>query len=386
MDRPLATDGATTVHRTYRFRIYPTRGQVFALEAQLGFACDLYNAALEQRRYAWRGRRRSVSLYEQFRQLTDVRAASIGPAQMSCSAMRDPLQRLDRAFTAFFRRVKAGAEPGHPRFRSRRRYDSLTWDSAWSVRERRLALQGVGHVKVKWHRDIPPSAKVCTVTVHRIVGRWYASFALALPAPAASNRALLPAVGMDLGVQNFAALSTGELIPGPRAYRAASQRLRVAQRRVSRRAKGSQRRQKAGRLLGRLHQRIRNLRQNHAHQLSRRLVSRFGLIVVEDLRVLALTRGLLAKDITDQGWAEFLRLLGYKAEDAGIRVLRVPPGGSSQACSDCGTVVPKPLAERTHRCPSCALVLDRDINAARNILRLGLSRQATTWPAGASVA
>jgi putative transposase len=108
----------TRLRRTYRYRIYPTVRHRFALDAQLGFACQLYNAALEQRRYAWRGRHRSVSLYEQFRELTEVRAASMGPAHMSCSAMRDPLRRLDRAFAAFFRRVKAGTKPGHPRYRS----------------------------------------------------------------------------------------------------------------------------------------------------------------------------------------------------------------------------------------------------------------------------
>jgi putative transposase len=324
----------TRTNRTYRLRIYPTRRQGLALEAQLGFACDLYNAALEQRRYAWRGGQR-VGYVSQCRELTALRAAGDGPPQMSCAAMRSPLRRLERAYQAFFRRVKAGEKPGYPRFRSRRRYDSLTWDSAWSIQQRRLALQGIGHLKVMWHREM---------------------------------------------------LSTGVLIPGPRAYRKARRQLRVAQRRVSRRVKGSRRRQKAGLLLARLHERIRNLRGNHAHQLSRRLVSDFGLIAVEDLQIRGLTRGFLAKDINDQGWAEFLRLLRYKAEDAGIQVVAVPPGGTSQTCSGCGARVSKPLSERVHRCPNCGLVVDRDINAARNILRLGMSRQAPTWPSGACVA
>ncbi len=336
----------TRVNRTYRYRIYPTRKQRLALEAQLGFACDLHNAALEQRRYAFRAGQR-VGYVSQCRELTAVRAAGDGPPQMSCSAMRSPLRRLEPAYQAFFRRVKAGQKPGYPRFRSRRRYDSLTWDSAWSIQQRRLTLPGIGHLKVKWHRELPASAKVCTVTVRRVVGRWYVCFALALPVSAVRPRTAMRAVGVDLGVQNFAALSTGELIAGPRAYRAALRQLRVAQRRVSRRVRRSQRRRKAG---------------------------------------LPLTRGFLAKDINDQGWAEFLRLLGYKAEDAGIQVVAVPPGGSSQTCSDCGTRVPKPLSERVHRCPACGLVVDRDINAARNILRLGLSRQALTWPSGACVA
>jgi putative transposase len=374
------------LRRTYRYRAYPTARQHVALAAQLGFACQLYNAALEQRRYAWRGRHHSITLYEQFRELTDVRAASIGPAGMSCSAMRDPLRRLDRAFTAFFRRTEAGAKPGHPRFRSARRYDSLTWDSAWSLRQSRLALQGIGHIKVKWHRPLPASAVVRTVSVRRVAGRWYACFSLLLPRPEEVAGARRPAVGLDLGIQHFAALSTGEQIPGPRAFQSRMRNLRLAQRKLCRRKKGSHRRHKARLLLVRQHERIRNLRHDHAHKLTRRLVSEFGLIAVEDLNILGLAKGFLAKQITDQGWAAFLTILEYKAAEAGTRIVRVSPAGTSQTCSACGRVAPKLLSERTHRCPDCGLIIDRDTNAARNILRLGLSRQASTWPTGACVA
>ena len=374
------------LRRTYRYRIYPTVRLRLGLEDQLGFACQLYNAALEQRRYAWRGRHRSVTLYEQFRELTAVRAAGMGPASMSCSAMRDPLRRLDRAFVAFFRRVKAGAKPGHPRFRSVRRYDSLTWDSGWGLRDGRLALQGIGQVKMKWHRPLHASAVVRTVTVRRVAERWYACFSLEVSRSPQVAPAGRPAVGLDLGIQHFATLSTGENVPGPRAYRSAIRQLRVAQRRVCRRHKGSHRRHNARLLLARRHERIRNLRHDHAHKLTRRLVSDFGLIAVENLHVGGLARGPLAKDVTDRGWAAFLTTLEYKAAEAGTRLIRVPQRGTSQTCSGCGVVVPKGLSERTHRCPLCGLVIDRDTNAARNILRLGLSRQASTWPRGACVA
>jgi len=225
------------LRRTYRYRIYPTVRLRRALEAQLGFACQLYNAALEERRYAWQGQRRSVTLYEQFRELTAVRAAKMGPPNMSCSAMRDPLRRLDWAFAAYFRRVKAGVKPGYPRFRSVRRYDSVTWASGWSVRDGRLALKGIGQVKVKWHRQLPVSVVVRTVTVRRVGKRWYACFSLQVRRSPRVLAMPLPAVGLDLGIQHFATLSTGEQMSGPRAYRAATGHLRVAQRRVSRRQK-----------------------------------------------------------------------------------------------------------------------------------------------------
>ena len=362
--------------RTYRYRIYPTVRQRLALEAQLSFACQLYNAALEQRRYAWRSQHRPITLYEQFRDLTEVRAASMGPVHMSCSAMRDPLRRLDRAFTAFFRRVKVGDKPGYPRYRSARRYESLTWQSGWSVRLERLVLGGVGHVKVRWHRLFPAGAPVRTVTIRRRAGRWYACFSVVVSRSVQVAAITRPAVGIDLGIQHFAVLSTGEQIAGPRAQRAAMRRLRVAQRRLCRRQMGSHRREKARLLVARQHERIRNLRHDHAHRLTRRLVSQFGLIAIEKLNIRGLTRGLLARHISDQGWAAFLMMLEYKAAEAGTRLVRVPPEGTSQTCSRCGVEVPKRLSERIHRCPDCGLIIDRDTNAARNILRLGLSRQA----------
>jgi putative transposase len=372
--------------RTYRYRIYPTLRHRLALEAQLRFASQLYNAALEQRRDAWRSRRHSIGYVAQCRDLTEIRAAGMGPSDMSCSAMRDPLRRLDRAFAAFFRRRKAGVTPGYPRFRSARRYDSLTWDAAWTLKEGRLALHGIGHLKVKWHRALPSSGIIRTVTVRRVAGRWYASFSLQIPVPPEVPARAKPAVGIDLGITYFATLSTGEQLRGPRAYQGSLRRLKVAQRRVSRRKKGSHRRQKAVLLLARQHERVRNLRRDHAHKLSRRLVSDYGLIVLEELSIRGLARGILAKPVSDQAWAAFQLMLEYKAAEAGTRLVKVPPGGTSQTCSACGIHVQKTLSERTHRCAQCGLVIDRDINAARNILRLGLSRQAPTWPTGACVA
>jgi putative transposase len=373
------------VYRTYRYRIYPTKGQRAALAAHLRFACDLYNAALEQRREAWKAKR-PMAYATQCRELAQICAAGDGPSGMSYSAMRDPLWRIERSFQNFIRRSQAGQKPGLPRFRSWRRYNVLSWGGCWAVKNRRLSLPGIGHVKVKWHRQLPTARTLCTVTVRRHADRWYACIVLAMPMASRPRTADKPAVGVDLGIQNFAALSTGKIIAGPRAYRSAAKDLRRAQRRVSRRVRGSMRRQKASLSVARLHERIRNLRMNHAHQLSRQLVAEFGLIAVENLLIRDMGRGSFAKDARDQGWAQFLRLLGYKAEEAGVRVVPVPPAGTTRRCSECGSSVPKPLSERSHKCADCGLVLDRDVNAARNILRLGMSRQATTWPTGACVA
>jgi len=375
-------DAETTVHRTYRYRIYPTMEQRHRLEGHLRFACELYNAALEQRRDAWRRRRQLIGYAAQCRDLTEVRAAGMGPPGMSCHAMRDPLRRLDRAFAAFFRRAKVGARPGYPRFRSARRYDSLSWDSGFDLRNDRLTLMAIGQVKVKLHRALPMHAAVRTVTIRRAAGRWYACLSLRLTVTASPRQDVGRVTGIDLGIQHFATLSTGEHIAGPRAFRASARRLRIAQRRVSRRMPGSHRRQKMQLRVARKYERIRNLRRDHAHKLARRIVADFDLVAVEDLALRGLAAGLFAKDVRDQAWGNFLTILKYKAEEAGTQLVRVPPSGTSQTCSGCGALVPKPLSERTHSCTCCSLVIHRDVNAARNILRLGLSRQALTWSAG----
>jgi putative transposase len=247
-----------------------------------------------------------------------------------------------------------------------------------------VGLPGIGHLKVRWHRPLPSDALIRTVTVRRHARHWYVGLALDRPKPAP-----LPAtgesVGLDLGITTFAALSTGERLAGPRALRAALRRLRVAQRRVSRRVGGSHRRRKALTLVARRHERVRSQRRDHAFKSAAELVRRFDAIYVEALNLKGLARGRLARDVHDQAWGAFRMILTDKAAEAGRSVIALDARNTSQACSACGALVPKPLGERWHRC-ACGYQADRDINAARNLYRLGESRQAPTWPTGACVA
>lgn len=372
------------MRRTYRYRIYPTRRQARELDKQLGEACDLYNAALQHRRDLWREHHQSVSFYDQDRELKDLRAAGLIDPTVSFCSQRATLRRLDRAFAAFYRRCKTGDKPGFPRFRSRRRFDTLEWpigDGAALTDAGRLRLQNVGHVKVKLHRPIPASAKPCTAQVtRRPGGRWFASISLdnvpANPLPSTGET-----VGIDLGISTFAALSTGELIDGPRAERTAAAKVRRAARRVARRRRGSQRRRRAVGLLARAREHERQVRRDHAHKLSRELVERFDVIAVENLNVQGLAKSALARDVNDQGWSQFVILLGDKAEDAGRQVVPVDARQTSQECSACGAIVTKTLSQRVHRC-ECGYHADRDVNAARVILSRALRAQ-TTGPDGA---
>jgi putative transposase len=297
--------------------------------------------------------------------------------------MREPLRRVERSFAAFFRRLKSENNSGYPRFRSRTRYDSLVWDEC-VLRAGRVGLPGIGSLKVGWHRPLPGDARIRTITVRRHVRHWYIGFAVERqrPSPLPTTGS---AVGIDLGISTFAALSDGQQVKGPRAYRTRMQRLRVAQRQVSRRVAGSRRQRIARRGVARLHERIRNLRRDHAFKLAKDLVQRFDSLYVERLNLRGLIRSRLAQDVQDQAWGAFLAILSDKAEEAGRSVIALDARNTSQLCSECGALVPKPLRQRLHRC-ACGYQADRDINAARNLLRLGESRQAPTWPSGASVA
>jgi putative transposase len=205
------------MHRTWKYRLYPTTSQVRELERQLGIACDLYNAALEQRIWAWNEHGVSISFREQSKQLTQARHQLTWLIGMSALAQHGVLRRLDRAFQAFFRRVRAGDAPGFPRFKPRRAFRSLTWPQYGNgarvvevgQRNGRVALQGIGRVKFRAHRPLPENAKLGQVTVAQAAsGRWWLTIACELPDTELREppEPVVP-VGIDLGIHTFAALS-----------------------------------------------------------------------------------------------------------------------------------------------------------------------------------
>lgn len=368
-----------TSRRAFKYRIYPTKAQTVALNDLLAAARWLYNAALEQRRMAWIDRKLSLNYYDQAAQLKEARDADGKLKLLNYSACQDVLRRLQKAFDAFFRRIKRGETPGYPRFKSADRFDSITFPAYGDGVKltRKLHVQSVGDVKIKLHR--PVQGKPKTVTVKREAGKWYASFSCD-DVPARVYPVATAEVGIDMGLESFATLSTGEKIENPRWYRKTEMRLKEGQRKLTSKKKRSKRRRKAKERVARLHAKAANQRKDFQHKLAHRIVSENAVIAVEDLNTKELiensTRG-LSKSIQDAAWAKFLDILRVKAEEAGRRMVKVPPRGTSSTCSRCGTFKQKTLSERLHVCP-CGLVLDRDINASLNILRLGRSHQAAS--------
>ncbi|MDO9579948.1 MAG: transposase [Bacteroidales bacterium] len=373
------------MRRTYKYRLYPKREQLIALERQLSEARSLYNAAIQERREAWRMQKIRLNYFDQANQLKEIRdAGNLDLANFS--ACQDVLRRVDKTFKAFFRRIKAGEKSGYPRFKSRDRFNSYTfpvWGDGCHLTElSRLKVQGAGVIKLKMHRPIVGDIK--TLTLKCDAGKWYACFSAVIDVPDFTPS--LDSIGIDVGLYSFAALSNGELVANPRTLKTGLGELRRCQRKVARRKRGSTNRRKAVRLLQKAHTRIRNRRSDFQHKLSRQLADNYGLIAVEDLNIKGLSRGMLARSVNDAAWGSFLAKLAYKVEYTGGQLVRVNPNGTSQVCSRCGCLpdVSKTLADRIHSC-SCGLVIDRDVNAARNILRLGLSLATGTWHSSAGV-
>lgn len=366
-----------TLTRTFKYRIYPTASQVAALELHLSEACRLYNAALQERRDAWRMQRKSVSFYDQTRQLTEIRSA--GDVGIVCAKTGEQvLRRVDRAFRAFFRRVRSGDRPGYPRFKSVHSFDSFTAviGNGATIVDGRVVIRGVGALKAKWHR--PLSGKPKAVIARREGRRWFVCILVVGPEVAVAPASEL-AVGVDLGLTELATLSDGSSVPNDRHAGSAHKIVRRVHRALSRCHRGSKRRRLVAARLQAKRRAVARRRADAHHKATRAIVSRYGYIAVEDLNIRSLARTRLAKSIHDAAWASFINKLTYKAESAGRVLVKVDPRGTSQACL-CGASVPKTLAVREHVCHECGLVAPRDLVSAQLIERLGRSRWSLTMP------
>ncbi len=386
------------MRKAFKYRLYPTKKQEKLLFWTLTRCRELYNAALAERKEAYRMAGKSISYYEQKRDLVEIKAVLRPEYQdIHSQVVQDVLLRLKRAFDNFFRRVANGEEPGYPRFQGRNRYNSFTYpQGGYSLTpDNRVCLSKIGSIKITVHRKMEGTIKTCTIKYE--AGQWYAVFSCEIKQPEPLPP-MQSEVGIDLGVTHFAAVSDGTFIESPRYYRQAQKQLEKLQQALSRKKRGSHRREKTRKAVAKAHRKIANQRRDFHHKQAKQLVSEHQTIVFEELEITNLSKRAkpkqdeetgqflpngaaaksgLNKSILDAGWGQFQQIVMHKAACAGRTVLKVNPRFTSQVCSQCGTVRKKDLSERWHSC-ECGAELDRDTNAAINILRVGRTQRGAT--------
>ena len=342
----------------------------------------LFNQFLCARIQAWKNENKSLSRYEQNKIIPLMKQQRPTLKEVYSQALQQVSTRVDLAFKGFFRRLKerakTGEKAGFPRYKGQNRYDSITYpqfSNGCRLDDKGLRLGKIGCIRVVQHRPLDGIPKSCTIT-RTATGKWFASISCDMgDAPEKTDAG--SAIGIDVGLNSFAVTSDGEKIANQRFFRKEEKTLAKAQRKWDAVKKACpKKREKARKVVARVHERIRNKRHNFAHQESRKIVNRHGFVAVEKLKVKKMQKNRrLSKSIADAAWSLFRHCLEYKAEEAGIGFKAVKPDYTSQDCSACGHREKKSLSDRVHHCKACGYTTDRDHNAAINILTLGLQSQ-----------
>mgnify|MGYP001559788747 CR=1 FL=1 len=374
--------------RAYRFRIYPTAVQVQKLEQWFPLCCMLYNACLQQRKDAWRMLKRSdITKFSQTKELPGLRKECPEFAAVPAQVLQNVCGRVERAISLFFLRRSRGETAGYPRFRPRTRYTSVTFPhlEPRAVADDGVRLYKLGKVKWKAWKTGAARGKAKNVTVMRTAVGWYATVTCEVP-----DQPPLPrtgkVVGVDLGVTNLVVTSDGVVHGSIAGLKVRERALARVQSAYDRSHDGSGRKNTRRLQLAKHHARLAAARKAQLDVLSRQLIDQYDVIGIEDLDVEEMQRkrrrndklvGIrgrgLRRNLKHASHGALIRILTYKAEEAGRELIKVDPRGTSQECSTCGEVVRKTLRDRRHHCPHCGLDLDRDHNAAINVLKRALS-------------
>ena len=343
--------------KAYRYKLEPNRAQRYALARTPDVCRELYNDALQQRRW------HRTTRFQQDKELAALKAVFPVYKNVYSQVLQSVLDRLDKSFKNFF-----SSGFGFPRFKSESRFDSFHYkQSGFSLQGKQLSLSKIGNVKVRLSRPIPDGATIKTCTIKRCASGWFATITFEYTPEPLPESTL--AVGIDMGIKTFATFSDGMEIENPRIYEKHQAELRRAQRRVARRKQGSNRRRKAVILLQKVHRGIADRRQDFLHKHSTAVIRKYGIIVVEDLNVSGMSRGHVAKQILDCSWSEWFRQLSYKAAEAGRKFIAVDPKYTSQTCSKCSFRHPdNRKTQADFHCLSCGHQDNADRNGAVNIL------------------
>ncbi len=354
----------TEVLTTYRFRLCPTKTQARLMDETLETCRLIFNYLLADRR------ENRTGFYEQKRLIASMKPGNKFLMAANSQVLQDVALRLDKAYQAVFVGLAK-----RPRFKRKDRYNSFRYPQygGFKIEGRKLRLSKIGSIKMKLHRPIEGTLKTCTIT--RDVDRWFACISAQMDGHKSTGQVPDRPIGVDLGITKLAALSDGMVFSNPKYLSESVQQIKQLQRSRSRKRPGSNNRLKATMALAKLWRNVRNRRTDNAHKVSHHLTNHYSTIVFEDLHIPSMVKNHnLASAIMDASWGQLRRLTAYKAERRRGRVILVNPSWTSQKCSGCGGKVPKELSERVHHCANCGLVMDRDGNAARNILKAGLER------------
>jgi len=366
------------IRLSYKYHLKPSAEQVAALEKQLRLCRWTYNALLEHSLSERRAGRGTPTHKELTYLIPDMKAMKPELSNVFSQVLQNVAKRVRSGFEGYWNRRRVGLRAHLPRFRGEDRYDSLTYPQfGFQLKDGVLCLSKIGDLRIIQHRSIEGKVKTLTVTRSR-ARKWFAVFSCEVEEKPIPGR--LPSVGVDFGLNSLVALSDGTLIEAPRSYRGAEAKSRRAHRNLSRKRKGSRNREKARARLARVEERIANKRRDFAYKTARSIVNRYERVYVEDLKIANMVKDRrLGKSIGDAGWGMLRNALTYMAKMSEGVIAFVSPRGTSQTCSGCGAYVGKGLSVRTHRCPGCGLTIDRDVNAARNILRKGIGLERAEY-------
>lgn len=360
--------------KAYKYRLYPTKDQVAMINKTIGVCRFLYNLALETKIYAYRSHGKTLSAFDLCYQLTELKREYPWIAEIDSQAAQASIKKIDTAFKNFF------SGRGYPKYKSKRNDGSFQCPNEvkridWV--KSTLTIPKIKNIPIILSRKF--EGKIKTITISKTPSaKYFASIMVETQQELATLPIPEKHIGIDLGIKDFAVLSSGEKIDNPKYLRNSMNRLKVLQRRVSKKKKGSTNRKKANKKVAMLHERISNQRNDFLHKLSTKLISdsQTDTICVEDLAVKNMVRNhKLAQAISDVSWSEFIRQLEYKGKWYGKNVIKIDRFyASSKICSNCGHKKDElNLDEREWQCSKCNVTHDRDINAANNIKIMGMS-------------
>ena len=373
----------------YQYKLRPNKEQLATIEMWLELLRLQYNYRLGER-FSWWSENRcplnacplimpipqlrdNPDYYSQKKDLVNTKDKFPEYKLIHSQVLQDCIKRVKLAFDRWFKADKNGQRLGKPRFKGKGRYRSLTYPQVKQdcLEGNKINLPKIGLVKLIQHRRLPDGFQIKTATISRKADGYYVTLCLEDKSVPTFNSDVKPTtentVGIDMGLKDFLVTSDGESVPIPQYYRSSQKRLKTLQKRLSRKKKGSTRWLKAVKAVAKQHKKVADKRKDFHFKTANELLSKAEVIAHENLNIKGLAKTRLSKSINDAGWGQFLTILTVKAGNAGQKIIGVNPRNTSQDCSNCGEKVPKELSQRTHSCPHCGTVIDRDVNAAINI-------------------